>query len=397
MRYRPYMFDVAALVCLFLFSLFFATKFVDFSAHPIEDAAILMRYAEHFAGGHGIVWNIGELPVDGATDFLFMIMIGLFVKAGLSLEFATRFIGFGSHILTIAIVYLSLKRLFNTPLLIAFGTGAYLAVGPGFYYVVGYFGTTLFALSACASWLMTLIIIQNGEDNKKSFLFAMLSLATGLIRPEGVFLTGFMLLTMIFIKGWKNSRNTVIYYLCVFFLLGGTYLLWRWQYFGYPLPNPYYKKGGGLIYINSFKASYLNTIFLCLPLLPAFLAGISFPKTFRKTIGFLIPILGFASLFILLTNEMNTRARFQYTLLPMALMVWWPLIKGVQERLNFPELDRLDVQRRVFYSLLIVILMSGAVYYQYSAAHVRYYRDGKYAVAVILSEYKNSGLTIATS
>jgi len=47
----------------------------DFAAQPEEDAAILMRYAQHLAAGHGIVWNVGEPPVDGATDFLFMLLL----------------------------------------------------------------------------------------------------------------------------------------------------------------------------------------------------------------------------------------------------------------------------------------------------------------------------------
>jgi ADP-heptose:LPS heptosyltransferase len=25
--------------------------------------------------------------------------------------------------------------------------------------------------------------------------------------------------------------------------------MWRWQYFGYPLPNPFYKKGGGTLHL----------------------------------------------------------------------------------------------------------------------------------------------------
>ena len=32
---------------------------------------MLLRYAEHLAAGHGIVWNLGDPPVDGATDFLY--------------------------------------------------------------------------------------------------------------------------------------------------------------------------------------------------------------------------------------------------------------------------------------------------------------------------------------
>ena len=42
---------------------------------PQEDAYILYRYSENLAGGHGIVWNVGETPTDGATDFLWMLVL----------------------------------------------------------------------------------------------------------------------------------------------------------------------------------------------------------------------------------------------------------------------------------------------------------------------------------
>jgi arabinofuranosyltransferase len=398
MRYRPYVLDFIAVILLFVFALFFAAWHVNFNTLPIEDAAMLMRYAEHFAEGHGIVWNIGEPPVDGATDFLFMISVGMLVaKAGMSLEFATRFLGLTSHILTAGVVYLSLRRVFDAPKLVALGTGIFLIVGPGFYYVVGYFGTTFFALFACISWWVALTIIQNGENHRKSLLFAMSSLITGLIRPEGVFLTGFMMLAIIFIKGWKGSRYTILYYFGVFLVIGGAYFLWRWQYFGYPLPNPYYKKGGGLIHANSLKVSYMYTFFMCLLLLPAFIAGISFGKTFRKTVGFLIPIVGFATCFILLSNDTNILSRFQYATLPVASMVCWPLTQGIRERLRIPEGARVNMRQHIFYSLLVVMLFSGAIKYQYDTWHLQYPYDSKYTVAVMLSGYKDTGLRLATS
>jgi hypothetical protein len=71
---------------------------------------MLMRYSQHFADGHGIVWNIGEAPMDGATDFLFLIAIGVLVKTGLSLEFAARFLGFAAHFLMIGIIFCLYKK-----------------------------------------------------------------------------------------------------------------------------------------------------------------------------------------------------------------------------------------------------------------------------------------------
>jgi hypothetical protein len=31
----------------------------------VDDAYITLRYAKHLAGGQGLVWNLGERPVEG--------------------------------------------------------------------------------------------------------------------------------------------------------------------------------------------------------------------------------------------------------------------------------------------------------------------------------------------
>jgi arabinofuranosyltransferase len=225
MNNRLRMSDAVVLIVLLLFTALFAVKFVDFSIAPFEDAAILMRYAEHFAQGHGIVWNIGEKPVDGATDFLFMILLGLFAKAGMSLEFATRLIGFSSHVITVWIVYLASRRLFSAKLLPALVTSVYLAVGPGLYYVAAYFGTPFFALFGCITWYVALTIIVNGETRSRSLFFAVSALVTALIRPEGLILSALMLLGIVYIRGVRRSAYTILCYVGILFVCGGAYFL----------------------------------------------------------------------------------------------------------------------------------------------------------------------------
>jgi hypothetical protein len=389
--------DLLILAGLLLFAITFTVGLVNFTFPPFEDAAMLMRYSQNFSHGYGIVWNIGEAPVDGATDFLFMIVIGLFVKAGLSLEFATRFIGFISQLLTIWIIYLSTRKLFNAPILVSLISALYLTVGPGFFYVAGYFGTTFFALSACINWYFALNLIQNGDDKKYSILFAINSLITTLIRPEGIILTGLMLLAIIYIKGIKSSRHIVLNYLSVFVLIGGIYFLWRWNYFGYPLPNPFYKKGGGVLYPSSLKVSLVYTLFFCLPFCPSFLIGAFYKQTRRLTFGVIIPILGFATAFILLSNEMNIGARFQYVLLPMGLMVWWPITASLRDQLKISEWVNTNKQNRVKIVIPVIMLTIGAMGYIFSIGRTVYDRDGKHDLAIMLSEYKDQGVSLATS
>lgn len=57
---------------------------------PFEDAAMLYRYAENFAAGHGIVWNIGEAPgrSDGATDLLLVVLLAPFIVVGIPVHLA---------------------------------------------------------------------------------------------------------------------------------------------------------------------------------------------------------------------------------------------------------------------------------------------------------------------
>lgn len=397
MRIRSYRIDLVVLILIYSFVAFYAFLFVDFNAHPIEDAAMLMRYSSHFADGYGIVWNIGETPVDGATDFLFMIAVGLLVKTGVSLEFATRFLAFVAHFATIGVLFLSLRRTFNAPFLIAIGTSLFLLAGPGFFYVVGFFGTTVFALFACISWWIALDIIQYGENQKKAILFAFASLITGLVRPEGVLLTGLMLLVILFIKGWKSTQVTFFSYAIVFLFFGGTYFLWRWNYFGYPLPNPFYKKGGGTIYYESMVASYFHTFFMNMYFLPAFIAGLSFRETRRNAIGFIVLVVGFASFFILLSNNMNVMGRFQYVTFPLAAMVCWPLIQGIYTWLKIPEWTNVGVHRRLFYSLLLIIFFCSTASLEHGIYNSTYHYDGKYYFALTLSKYKDSGYRLATS
>ncbi|MBI3160999.1 MAG: hypothetical protein HYZ23_00740, partial [Chloroflexi bacterium] len=332
--------DLPISLALLIFTLFYAWRFVDFSIPPFEDAAMLMRYAQHLALGHGIVWNIGEHPVDGATDFLFMVISAALIKLGFTVGQSVRGIGFVSHLLTVLLVYWTNRRVHHANVPFSLLSGLYLAVGTGFSYVAAYFGTPFFALAAASTWTLGLILIQ--EQNPRFGLilaFALSGLVTGLIRPEGVILASLMLIAVVVMRmsdddplsllerGRVRGVVSILFTFGITFLvLGGAYFLWRWNYFGYPLPNPFYKKGGSGLYWDSFLNSLLNTLRLCLPCIFAFIPGFRSNETLKRTIAYLIPILGFASAFVLISDEMNFGARFQYALLPIALMSWVPLL-----------------------------------------------------------------------
>lgn len=257
--------DYVILALLALAGLWMAAISVNKPVHPAEDAAMLMRYSQHLAQGHGIVWNIGQPPVDGATDFLFMAFLAGLYALGGGLESTVLWVGGIAHVAAVLLVYFGIRRYFKGGALTASISAIFLLFGPGLRYVEASFGTTFFALFVCLSWLTAQSAMEKPESTRRAFIFALSSLFMGLTRPEGVLIAGFMLLAILVKLGWQKSGRVLSIFTGVFLVMGGAYFLWRWSYFGYPLPNPFYKKGGGSLYSGSLQEAWKALFELSFP------------------------------------------------------------------------------------------------------------------------------------
>lgn len=389
--------DLIAVIILFILSFLFAQAYVNFSSHPSEDAAILMRYAKNIGDGNGIVWNVGEQPVDGGTDFLLMIFIAGLYKTGFSLEDSVRIIDFIAHFLTLLLVYFTPRRLFKSSAITAFIGASFFAIGPGLYYLATYFGTPLFALFVCLTWVAALKILQGNTGHANGAAFAFLGLVSGLIRPEGVILTGLMMVSIIFYLGFKKSKKPLIWLMVVFLVLGGAYFLWRWNYFGFPLPNPFYKKGG--IHPTSLKLSIGYVFTFGLPFWIIYILGLFNKRSIKLTLSCLMPIVGFTMAFVLLSNEMNFAARFQYALLSLILISWQPIFKSL---INKPERSLFKifpVWVNTVISFVILTILVLLAFYQINdyRQNAVYFKDGRYDMAGYLNQYKGKGYWLASS
>ncbi len=404
LRQKSVLLDLGFLILLLVVSYLFAQKYVDFTAVPNEDAAILMRYARNLGEGHGIVWNIGESPVDGGTDFLALATIAGLYKAGFTLEHAVRFLDFFSHFLTLFLIYFASRKILKSPPVVGFISAFFFAIGPGLFYTAAYFSTPFFALFACLSWMAAMAIMQGKTGHGYSALFAILCLITGLIRPEGVILAGLMLLSIIIALGLKRSRPPILWFLAVFALLGGIYLLWRWNYFSYLLPNPFYKKGGGHLYFSSLRRSLFYVLFMGIPFWWIYLVGLFRKKQFRYAIACLLPVFGFAAAFILLSDETNFAARFQYAVFSLILISWYPLIKDLPIRQKPASLMKLPILKKTLW-LALIVAGSAAITATYVFAYNKAISDiqqafifkGRYDVAMYLRRYESKGYWMATS
>lgn len=333
--------DLAVLALLTLiFALFIRT--MQWSAVPIEDAAMLLRYSQHLAQGHGITWNIGEHPVDGATDFLFMAAIaGLNKISGMSVIAACRVLDLAAALFCVLLLYIGPRKIFNCNPVLPFALALYLMAGPSIKMAAACFGAPFFAAAGLSAWYFANAFIEDSGNVeavrwRDAIAFSLLALITGLVRPEGVLFAGFMLLAILYAKGWRGSQIAVVSFAVVFLLLGGCYFIWHWHYFGYPLPNPFYRKGNGHLYPGSLTQSIVNVMVLLAPVLPLLPLGFSNRKSSRRTVALLIPLVLFTGMWILLSNDNNHFKRFQYPIVPIVLFSLPGLLQGLPSDLRLP-------------------------------------------------------------
>ncbi|MCG6928361.1 MAG: hypothetical protein LJF30_24000 [Acidobacteria bacterium] len=387
--------DVLAVGALLAGLVLYVHSALDLGARPEEDAAMLLRYSEHLARGHGIVWNQGEAPVDGATDFLFMVLVALLHRLGLGLETAARSIGLVAHALTVIGIYLGPRVLFGCAPPLAFLGGAFLAVGPGLRHLAASYGTPLFALWALVAFLVAarLALTVDHALARPARLFALASLGLGLARPEGVFLGGFLLLSVLVARRGEGLGVIAGWYLGVLLTLGLAYFVWRWHYFGYPLPNPFYKKGGGVLHLHSLRKAWEDLWTLSLPFSLVVLAGLLAPRARRWAAFTAIPVALFVALWVLISNETNYVARFRYPVLPLILVGWVPVAQALGRR--HPWWRRLRGGAGWIACLAVSATLVGWQHQRYREITPR--PMGLHEAAVMLSGYADRNFTLATT
>lgn len=392
--------DCSTLLLLVAIAVIYCVVATDLTGPPSEDAAILMRYSQHLASGRGIVWNIGEKPLDGATDFLFMAAVAGCVKLGLTLETSVRLLCFSAHCLTIALVYIFVRNLYSSGILLAFSTAAFLVAGPGPDYVAAYFGTPVFALFALIAWFLICKIAQRPSSRRGSLFFAVIALVVGLIRPEGVLLGLLMAAALVYKTGLRNSKRALLYLVVIFGALGAAYFFWRWSYFGHPLPNPYYEKGGGTLHCSSLLISIAGGMALVFPFWLPFILAFRNRMTAKAALVAAIPVFGFLCLWVLMSNEMNYHLRFQYCIVPIMLLSWPSFIADSDSLSLFRFRKTLTRNEKAVFAAALAFLMAGVVTTQVvmNRKVLRcYHADGRYDMAQMLSAYASKNYTIATS
>lgn len=212
-----------------------AIFFWDFS---IDDVGISWRYARHLADGHGLTWNLDGPPVEGYSNFLWVLMIAVPGAFGMDIELASKILGALCASANIILFSLVLRRLFPesrfwwAPLWVV-------ALLPEW---------TLWSVSGLELALFgffPLLALYGLISDRRRTVLAIAMAGLVLTRPEGFAVAIVMIMaTVAFDSGsdwrvrWENISVPAITLVATIVLL----VAFRLWYFGYPLPNTVYAK-----------------------------------------------------------------------------------------------------------------------------------------------------------
>ena len=201
----------------------------------VDDAMISMRYAKHLAQGHGLVWNIGEAPIEGFTNLgwtLYLAFLHLFPFATSKISLAVMLTSVVILLANIIVVYKISQILFPqakiAPTLSAIITAFY-------------FPLVFWSLRGMEVGLLTLLInyaIFLALKQENQFLISLILAIAIIVRIDAA-ISAMLIAIYYFIK-----KKSFIPILVVIFTVTAI-LIFQKYYFGDFLPNTYYQKVTG--------------------------------------------------------------------------------------------------------------------------------------------------------
>jgi hypothetical protein len=219
-----------------------------YRTHPQEDAYILFGYVKRFVAGDGIVFYPGGPRAEGATDFLWFLLLSALHSIGIDIALAAELLNAaGGAVLggLIGAAVLGGRTGVAAPLLLLALLPAALA-GAAVAAIVG-FSSLFFSAVAGVCLVLTLRALSESPSRPAGDLgparwIPPATLVLALIRPDGVVLGACFALV-----GWiaaaRSGRARGYLARClVAAAIGAAYFAWRWSYFGLPLPLPLYAK-----------------------------------------------------------------------------------------------------------------------------------------------------------
>lgn len=211
-----------------------------------DDAFISFRYAQHFAEGHGLVFNLdaNEAPVEGYTNFSWTMWLALGVWLGCTdraLECWAIVWGTLAHGGTVLLLASIAARAGGGRALVPIAACGYAAIHHAASLAPAGLETALFVL------LVTVMLRSSFALRclRDAWLLGFVGVLTAMTRPDGAIFVAIAGLFVLHDAWRRRAPRLALAYAVPFLVVFAPYLLWRHAYYGYWAPNTFYAKSGG--------------------------------------------------------------------------------------------------------------------------------------------------------
>ncbi|MCU0865400.1 MAG: glycosyltransferase family 39 protein [Planctomycetes bacterium] len=258
-----------------------------------DDAFISFRYAQHFAEGKGLVFNLDptEPPVEGYTNFAWTMWLALGVLLGCSdraLENWSIAWGIVFHAGTVALLAVMAARAAGGRVLVPIAALSYAAIHHAASLAPAGLETALFTLLGLAMLRYMLAL----RCAREAWLLGFLGVLAAMTRPDGALFVAAAGLFVAYDSWRRRAPWLLLGYALPFALVFVPYLLWRHTYYGFWVPNTFFAKSAGFASL-ALGWRYLEGGLLCYwPLLLAFAPLLGFLVRKPDLLATISPFLG---------------------------------------------------------------------------------------------------------
>ncbi|MFE7199390.1 hypothetical protein ACFU8R_03875 [Pseudonocardia alni] len=240
----------------------------------VDDAYITYRYSANLAHGSGPTWNPGQDPVEGFTNFTWMVWHAPWVWLGVPLPVVSKLTAAAC---AAAIVWLLVTEP-RTRSGAVLAAGSFVLFLPTWVHVDSGLETAPFALVVLRATVLAARLLRDRDAAVRTWEIPALLLLAGTLRPDGVL--GVLPALAVFLWVRRTDRSVWVA-TGVAAVVGGVYLAARRAYFGHLLPNTFYVKVG--VEAATDGRWIQTTAATLLPLLALAVAALLRPRTAAPT------------------------------------------------------------------------------------------------------------------